>query len=446
MGKLFGTDGIRGIANQYPITSELAMKTGQAVGEFCKKNGHKAVIIGKDTRISGDMLEAALASGLATTGVDVRLAGVIPTPGVAFLCRHLEDIGAGIVISASHNPYQDNGIKIFKKGGLKLSDDQEAEIENFILSDRNVSRAEVGRITVIPDSLESYAAFLIDKFPKRKPSKKPKIVIDCSNGAASKIGRLVFKSSLLDTVFIHDTPDGFNINDNCGSQHTQDLQDKVLECNADIGLAFDGDADRLIVVDEKGQTITGDCILAICADFAKSKNKLKNNTLVSTIMSNIGLTQALKGLGIRHLKADVGDRKVLEQMMACDAVIGGEDSGHMIFLDDHTTGDGLLSAIKLLTVMIEREKTVSELSKIMTVFPQILINVEVDASRPDYTKNETIVSAIKGVEKMLKDKGRVLVRYSGTQPMIRVMVEGPDQSLIETCCNQICDAIQENLK
>ncbi len=445
MGRLFGTDGIRGIANQYPITCEVALKTGRAVGLFCKENGYTGVVIGKDTRISGGMLESALSSGVNSVGIDVHLAGIIPTPGVAFLCQEMPDVGAGIVISASHNPYTDNGIKIFKTGGVKLSDDQEVKIEDYILNNQDVPRGHVGKSSIISDSLPKYADFLLSGFPIEKLSKKMKLVIDCSNGAASKIGHLVFKDQWFNTLFIHNSPNGKNINDHCGSQHTEDLRSAVLKENADLGLAFDGDADRLIVIDETGQKITGDRILAICAIFAYQEKTLKNNTLVSTIMSNIGLSKTLENRGIVHIKTDVGDRKVLEEMKQSGAVIGGEDSGHMIFLDYHSTGDGILSALRLIEVMLAEKKSLSALAKIMTVYPQILMNVNVNPSRPDYTAVDTIADTIKDVENQLGTKGRVLVRYSGTQPMIRVMVEGPDQKQIEKLCIQICTSIKDNL-
>lgn len=444
MGKLFGTDGIRGVANQYPITCDVALKTGRAVGLLCRQNNFDRVVIGKDTRLSGDMLEAALSAGISSVGVDVLSAGIIPTPGVAFLCRDIEGAGAGIVISASHNPYQDNGIKIFKQGGIKLSDEEEKFVEDYILGTDNVPSEDVGRIQSIPDCLDRYADFLLSRFPVQKPSEKIKLVIDCSNGAASKIGHLVFNSQLFDAVFIHDTPNGTNINDGCGSQHTDDLKTQVIKNRADIGLAFDGDADRLIAVDASGNEITGDRILAICAAYAKEKGQLKNNILVSTIMSNIGLSRAMEQLEIKHLASGVGDRLVMELMREKGAVIGGEDSGHMIFLDDHSTGDGMLSALKLIEVMIEKDKPVSELAKIMTVYPQVLMNVTVDESRPDFTKNRKIVDTIKSVEEELGDAGRVLVRYSGTQPMVRVMVEGRNQELINLLCGQICDSIRNN--
>ena len=445
MGKLFGTDGIRGVANTYPITCELALKTGQAIGLFTKEKGFNAVIIGKDTRISGDMLESALAAGVSSAGIDVMLVGVIPTPGVAYWCSVVKNAGAGIVISASHNPYQDNGIKIFKHGGEKLSDEQESQIEDYILNSNNVPQGKVGKISVISDSLKAYAQFLLTMFPFKKLNKKMKMIIDCSNGAASKIGHMVFNDELFDTQFIYDSPDGKNINDGCGSQHTQDLQRFVVKEKAAIGLAFDGDADRLIAVDENGHQIAGDRVLAICSKFAKEKGNLKKNIVVSTIMSNIGLTETLDSLGIHHVKSDVGDRKVLKEMKKFGAVIGGEDSGHMIFLDSHTTGDGMLSALKLLEVMLETNQPLSTLASVMTVYPQVLMNVQVDQSRPDFMEIKSIADTIEDVEKKLGDKGRVLIRYSGTQPLLRVMVEGPDQMVTEQYCHDICETIKKNI-
>lgn len=445
MGKLFGTDGIRGRANAYPINCEIALKTGRAVGLFVKESGFSSVVIGKDTRISGDMLEAALASGITSCGVDVLLAGVIPTPGIAFLAANVKGVGAGIVISASHNPYYDNGIKIFKHGGVKLSDSQEDQIEKYILEDQNVPEGEVGKIEFLPDPLDQYADFLLSQFEFRDFEKKLKIIFDCSNGAASDVAKLVFNSELFAPIFINDEPDGKNINDNCGSQYTETLKKMVLKEGADLGLAFDGDADRLIAVDEKGIEITGDTVIAICSKFAKANNNLKNNIVVSTIMSNVGLSQALKGLGIDHIKSDVGDRRVLEKMKEFDAVVGGEDSGHMIFLDKHTTGDGMLSALHLIEVMLNTGEFLSELAKVMTVYPQVLQNVEVDDSRPDYMQIKQIAKTIKDVEQRLSDSGRVLIRYSGTQPLLRVMVEGPDAELTKAYCQEICEVITKNI-
>lgn len=445
MGKLFGTDGIRGKANFYPINCELALKTGQATGEFAKQNGFKNIIIGKDTRLSGDMLESALAAGIASTGVDVKLAGVIPTPGVSFLCADDPQAGAAIVVSASHNPFEDNGIKIFKNNGEKLSDKEEAQIENLILNSDITPSDTIGVITKITDGLERYADFLLNTFPDEKLKTRFKLIIDCSNGAASQIAPMVFNEKLFDVQFIHNTPDGRNINFNCGSQHVEDLKGRVIKEKADVGLAFDGDADRLIVVDEQGRQVTGDSILAVCASYAKNENLLPLNKVVSTIMSNVGLTKALKEEGIDHLKSDVGDRKVLQVMKQEGAVIGGEDSGHMIFLNYHTTGDGMLTALRFLEVMAATQTRVSQLVSIMTVFPQVLMNVEVDDSRPDFMKIKGVASTIEQVEKQLGSAGRVLIRYSGTQPLLRVMVEGEDLQEVTHFCTDICQSIKKHM-
>ncbi|MBI9092818.1 MAG: phosphoglucosamine mutase [Desulfobacterium sp.] len=456
MGKLFGTDGIRGVANRYPMTAQVALKTGQAVARFAKKRGATTVVIGKDTRLSGDMLQAALAAGITSMGMDVLLAGVIPTPGVAFLTTTVEGAGAGVVISASHNPFQDNGIKIFKSGGLKLTDPEEEEIEALILSTNDQESGaqknsgpviETGTIGTLVDASERYADFLQHSYERDANTTTPapkrfNMVIDCSNGASSDVAPMVFSRLPFDVEFIFNTPDGKNINHQCGSQHTKPLSERVVEKGADIGLAFDGDADRIIVIDENGVKITGDKILAICANHAKSQGKLKNNLVVSTVMSNIGLSMALKTLGIDHVKAGVGDREVLKEMGETGAVMGGEDSGHMIFSDFHTTGDGILSALRLIRVMADTGKPLSDLASIMTVYPQILMNVEVDASRPDFMKIKTIADEIERVEQELKDTGRVLVRYSGTQPLLRVMVEGPDPQRTEAYCHRICDSIK----
>jgi phosphoglucosamine mutase len=445
MTRLFGTDGIRGRANIFPMDCETALKTGRAVGLMARNMGQTRVVIGKDTRISGDMLEAALAAGVASAGVAAGLAGVIPTPGVAFLSTYLEGVGAGVMISASHNPFYDNGIKIFQKGGLKLTDAQELVLEADICDSEIVPRNDVGKISIISDSLERYARFLRGRFPFRKLLPRIKLVVDAANGAASEICHQVFNDHLFDTVFIHDRPDGLNINEDCGSQHTSDLRKQVTARQADLGIAFDGDADRMIAVDEKGEIITGDRILAICARHAKEKNQLKGNCVVSTVMSNIGLTRALDELGITHVRTGVGDRQVLAKMQQTGAVMGGEDSGHMIFLEDHTTGDGLLSALRLIRVMADTGRTLSDLAGVMQVFPQVLKNVEVDASRPDFMQVPEIASVIDEVASDLGDKGRVLVRYSGTQPLLRVMVEGPDKEMTQAACDRICRVIQAHL-
>ncbi|MBU4287658.1 MAG: phosphoglucosamine mutase [Proteobacteria bacterium] len=448
MGKLFGTDGIRGLANEYPMTSEMAMKVGRAVAYVFgkKEKGRPKIIIGKDTRISGYMLEYALVSGICSMGADAYLTGVLPTPGIAYITAST-DADAGIVISASHNPFYDNGIKIFKKDGFKLSDEKEAEIEKILLSDEisSISRniRMTGGVYRIDDAGQNYIDFLLGKVPK-KFCQGMKIVIDCSNGATYKVAPELFVRLGAEVETLFNDPDGKNINENCGSENTSKLRKSVLKKRADIGLAFDGDGDRLIAVDEKGNVITGDQILAVCAKSMKKKDQLKSNTVVSTVMSNMGLGIALEDTGIKHIKAKVGDRYVLESMIHSGAVLGGEDSGHMIFLDHQTTGDGILTALKLIEALKDESKPLSELVKIMDVFPQVLINVEVK-NKPEIATIPQITETINAVEKNLAEKGRVLVRYSGTQPLCRVMVEGPTQELTEKYCQEIADTIKEQI-
>jgi phosphoglucosamine mutase len=391
------------------------------------------------------MIESALTAGIASAGVDVMITGVIPTPGVAYLSRAIESCGAGIMISASHNPYYDNGIKIFQKGGMKLSDEQEADLEKMILGPPIELPSKIGTIVSVDDAQERYAQFLVKKFNFQNKQRKLKLVIDTANGAASFCASKIFTPDIFDVSFIHNTPNGININEECGSQHTKDLSDHVRKVNADIGLAFDGDADRLIAVDETGRQITGDTLLAVLAKFAKQTGKLGNNIVVSTVMSNVGFGNALAQLDIKHEITGVGDRKVLERMQQTGAVMGGEDSGHMIFLDEQTTGDGALSALKLIEVMLETQRPLSELAMVMTVYPQVLINVKVDASRPDFMKVPIVADTIKEVESQLGSQGRVLVRYSGTQPLLRVMVEGPEENLTRQCCEKICQTIKKSL-
>ncbi|MFO7748577.1 MAG: phosphoglucosamine mutase, partial [Desulfobacteraceae bacterium] len=397
---------------------------------------------GKDTRISGDMFETALCAGIASRGVHALVAGVIPTPGVAFLAADIKNCGAGIVISASHNPYYDNGIKIFKGDGSKLVDEEEKRIEAEIVDASREPVDDIGTIRPLPHGTDRYAAFLKSCFALPQLSSPLKIVVDCSNGAASEVAPLVFDSPLFAPEFIFCAPDGRNINDNCGSQHTEKLSQRVLDSKADLGLAFDGDADRLIAVDETGTRITGDQILAICAKQAKKEGRLDNNSVVTTVMSNIGFLKAVESLGIDCLVTDVGDRKVLEKMAETGAVMGGEDSGHMIFSRYHTTGDGILTALRLVSVMAASGKPLSELARVMTVYPQVLMNVEVEASRPDFMEIKPIADEINRVSRELDGNGRVLVRYSGTQPLLRVMVEGPSQEKTRAYCMGICDKIR----
>ncbi|NTV33581.1 MAG: phosphoglucosamine mutase [Deltaproteobacteria bacterium] len=448
MGKLFGTDGIRGEANRYPMDAAIAFSVGQAVANLFKKAEHRTrVVIGKDTRISGYMLESSLEAGVSSMGGISYLVRVLPTPGIAFIAQSMR-ADAGIVISASHNPYQDNGIKIFSGNGFKLSDEQEDTIEKLILSGKlpeMVPEAkEMGRAYRMEDALGRYIVFLKNTFPRDLSMEGMKIVIDAANGATYRVAPATFTELGAQVDVIHNDPNGLNINENCGSQHTQDLEKRVKETGAAIGLAFDGDGDRLIAVDEKGRTITGDQILIICAKALKDQGRLKNDLLVSTVMSNLGLTFACKKYGFKHHASKVGDRYVLEDMQRLGAVIGGEESGHMIFLDHHTTGDGILTALQLIAAMIKENKPLSELARMMEVFPQKLINVPVK-SKPDISTVPQVVAAIKQAEAELGDRGRVLVRYSGTQNACRVMVEGPTDELTGKYCRQIADAVKAAL-
>ena len=443
--KLFGTDGIRGVANRYPMTCEVALKTGRAVARLVREQGFDTAVIGKDTRKSGDMLEAALAAGITSEGVDALSAGVIPTPAVAYFSRHLENAGAGIMISASHNPYHDNGIKIFDASGEKLSGKNQDAVENYIHSDEVFKGTDTGRVYPLDSAVERYAGFLLEQIDTDRIRPPFKLVVDCANGAACSTAGAVFDREFFKTAYLFDAPDGMNINENCGSQHTRPLAEKVVETQAAMGLAFDGDADRLIAVDEKGNEVTGDRILAVCARYMKEKGLLHNNVVVSTVMSNIGLSKFLKAGRIDHEITSVGDIRVKQRMKETGASIGGEDSGHMIFSDCHTTGDGLLTALKLIEIAADKNIPFSELADQMKVYPQILMNVEVDSSRPDFMKIKSIADEIRRVEKNLDGNGRVLVRYSGTQPLLRIMVEGPEHEAIKNYCKRICEKIRESI-
>ena len=448
MGKLFGTDGIRGEANRHPMDAAMAFAVGQAVTHILKKKDHTTrIIIGKDTRISGYMLESALESGITSMGGEPYLLGVLPTPGIAFIAESMR-ADAGIVISASHNPYQDNGIKIFSGNGFKLSDAQEDEIEKLILGGKLHELVpppkNMGHAYRLNDVHGRYIVFLKNTFPRSLSMEGMKIAMDVANGATYAVAPEAFTELGADLNVIHNTPNGLNINERCGSQHTDDLRKDVLEKGAAIGLAFDGDGDRLIAVDETGKEITGDQILIICAKVLKEEGKLKNDLLVSTIMSNLGLTQACKKYGFKHHASKVGDRYVLEDMQRLGSVIGGEESGHIIFLDHHTTGDGILTALQLIAAMLKTGKPLSELARLMDVLPQKLINVDVKR-KPDIATVPEIVAAVKQVESELKEQGRVLIRYSGTQNMCRVMVEGPTKEITEKHCKQLSEIVKKAL-
>jgi phosphoglucosamine mutase len=448
MEKLFGTDGIRGVANEYPMTAEVALNVGRAIAYLSKREGHTPrIIIGKDTRQSGDMFESALISGICSMGVHAISAGVIPTPGIAFLTSSMR-ADAGIVISASHNPMQDNGIKIFNGDGLKLADEKETMIEELIFFNNmhklHPDPKELGRLSRLDDAAGRYVNFLKEAFPQELNPEGMKIVLDCSNGATYRVAPATFAELGVEVTTLFDQPDGKNINLHCGSQHPEALAYEVLRQKADAGFAFDGDGDRMIAVDEKGNVLTGDRILAICSALLKKEGKLKKNLVVRTVMSNLGLSVAFQELGIDSIFTKVGDRFVLEEMLARGAVIGGEDSGHLIFLEHHTTGDGLITALQVLAAMKKEGKTLSDLAGIMTVFPQMLINIDVKR-KPEIETIPEIMAAINQVEAALGNKGRVLVRYSGTQNMCRVMVEGPTKEKTQTYCRQIADVVEKVL-
>jgi phosphoglucosamine mutase len=393
------------------------------------------------------MLESSLESGITSMGGDACMLGVLPTPGIAFAAKCMR-ANAGIVISASHNPYQDNGIKIFSGSGFKLSDEQEEAIEGLMLSDTRHDLVppvnEMGISYHLDDISGRYIEFVKNAFPRGLSVDGMKIVLDTANGATYKCAPSVFLELGADVEVIHNSPNGININDNCGSQHTADLRKKVVEKGAAIGLAFDGDGDRLIAVDEKGNELTGDQILLICANHLKGQGRLKNELLVTTVMSNLGLKIACKKYGLRHHASRVGDRYVMEDMIRLGGVIGGEDSGHMIFLDHHTTGDGIIAALQLITAMIRSGKPLSELAKMMDIFPQKLINVDVKR-KPDINSEPEIIKVITRAERELGDEGRVLVRYSGTQNMCRVMVEGPSEDVTAKLCKEIADVVKKVL-
>lgn len=448
MGKLFGTDGIRGEANRHPMDAAVAFAVGQAVTHVLKRrNPRPQVVIGKDTRISGYMLESALEAGVTSMGGTAQMTGVLPTPGIAYITESMR-ADAGFVVSASHNPYQDNGIKVFSGSGFKLPDAEEAEIEELILAGNLPALTppahDMGRAYRLADALSRYIVFLKGAFPRDLSLRGIKIALDVGNGATYRAAPAVFRELGAEVTVIHDTPNGLNINDACGSQHTNDLRRTVVETGAAAGLAFDGDGDRLIAVDELGNEITGDQILIICATELKKEGKLANDLLVSTVMSNLGLRVACEKYGFRHHASPVGDRYVLEDMQRLGAVVGGEDSGHVIFLRKHTTGDGILTGLQLLAALLKTGRPLSELAELMEVYPQKLINVEV-TRKPEVGSVPEIAAAIARAEAELGGKGRVLVRYSGTQNLCRVMVEGPTGELTEKYARQIADVIQATI-
>jgi len=442
MGKYFGTDGVRGIANK-GLTPELAFRLGRVGGYVLSNQDEQPkVIIGRDTRISGNMLEGALAAGLLSIGAEVMRLGVISTPGVAYLTK-ATSADAGIMISASHNPVEDNGIKFFGADGFKLTNDQEAEIEKYLDGEDDLPRPIGEDIGVVNDYFEGgqkYLSYLKDTIDHDFEGLH--IALDSAHGSTSSLATHLFADLEADVVTIGSSPDGLNINDGVGSTHPEALQAFVLEKEVDIGLAFDGDGDRLIAVDEKGNIVDGDQIMYICAKHLNEKGMLNNSTVVSTVMSNIGFYKALEANGMRSDKTAVGDRYVMEEMRKGGYNLGGEQSGHIIFLDYISTGDGMLTAIQLVNVMKETGKKLSELAGEMVKFPQVLKNVRVTDKNEALT-NTDVLNAIEAVEKELGDQGRVLVRPSGTEPLVRVMVEAPTKEACEKYVDQVVSVIKD---
>ena len=450
--RLFGTDGIRGTANKSPITPDVVLKVGQALGYILRQMPHRKgdkrmVLIGKDTRLSGYMVEQALSSGLNSMGVGVQLTGPLPTPGIGFLARNMR-VDAGVIISASHNAYHDNGIKIFGADGFKIPDSMEKEIERLVgmedLTAHLANSEEIGRTRRIDDAAGRYIVFAKNTFPLNLSLEGVRIVLDCANGAAYKVAPAIFSELGAELIVLGDAPNGFNINDKAGALYPIRTCEAVVRYRADAGISLDGDADRVIMVDEKGEIVNGDHILAICAMHMARKKTLKQNTIVATQMSNFGLDMVMKQHKIDVVRTDVGDKNVVECMRQNDYNLGGEQSGHIIHLDHSTTGDGCVAALNVLAVMQAESKTLSDLKKFMKDVPQVLINTRVTQRKeldtvPGYNK------LIQDIQKKLGTEGRLFVRFSGTEPVVRVLVEGPDKAAIGRYAEEIAGLLQQQL-
>ncbi len=446
--RLFGTDGMRGVANIEPLTPDTVLRVGRALtAVFQNRPDHHQIVIGTDTRVSGSMLEAALASGVCSMGGAALLVGSMPTPGIAFLTRSL-GADAGVVISASHNPFQDNGIKIFSRDGFKLSDAVEDEIAELVLShtidDERPIAESVGQVVRIEDALSRYQGFVKNAFPRHLTLDGIKIVIDCANGAASTIAPAVLAALGAEVIPLGTAPDGTNINRNCGALYPQRVQQLVREHGAQVGITLDGDADRAILVDETGEVVDGDAILAIAAQDHLQQGTLPHKTIVATVMSNLGLEIALRQMGGALVRTPVGDRYVVEEMLRGGYRIGGEQSGHIIFLDRNTTGDGIATFLSLLEILVQRQQPLSELRQIVRRYPQTLINVRV-RERQDLRTVEPVSQVIQQVSDKLGENGRLVVRYSGTEPLLRVMVEGEDESLVRAYGEEVADTVRTHL-
>jgi phosphoglucosamine mutase len=448
MGRLFGTDGIRGRVNAHPMQPELVLRLGLAAGQYFR-NGNKRhrVVIGKDTRLSGYVFESALTSGFCAAGMDVFLVGPMPTPAISFLTRSMR-ADLGVVISASHNPYMDNGIKFFDKDGFKLADDVENEIAAMVTDPAFAwgfpEHDQVGRARKIQDSPGRYIVELKHSFPAGMTLDGMTIVLDCAHGAAYRVAPLIFEELGARVITVGVEPDGLNINKGCGSLHPEGLADKIREHRADIGLALDGDADRLIVVDERGQVLDGDQIMAVCAEEMISRGALTGNTLVATVMSNMALEVFMQERGGRLLRTKVGDRYVVEEMRKGGYLLGGEQSGHMIFMEHSTTGDGTLAALQLLRIMVARQRPISEIAGLLTPYPQKLVNVRVKKKVP-FDDVPSIQAALRQAEDRLGKTGRVLLRYSGTEALARIMVEARDAALVDELCGELAHVVEKGL-
>lgn len=446
--RLFGTDGVRGTANIEPMTSEMALQLGRAIAYVFKKEHRRhRIVIGKDTRLSGYMLESAMMAGICSMGVDALMVGPLPTPGIAFITSSMR-ADAGVVISASHNPYQDNGIKFFSRDGLKLPDEIELMIEDFIFENHDPSHrptaSEVGKAYRVDDAIGRYVVFAKNTFPKELTLDGLKIAVDCANGATYKVAPAVFYELGAEVITIGVKPTGENINADCGALYPDHVARLVRETGAHIGLALDGDGDRCIVVDEKGNVLDGDFIMAINAAYLLKRGELRKNTLVSTIMSNSGLEEAIESAGGRVVRTGVGDRAVVEEMLKNGYNLGGEQSGHIIFLDHTTTGDGIITALQLLKIMVEEGKPLSELAKVMRTYPQILLNVKVKEKK-DLSTLPTVSAALKAVEVKLKHRGRAFIRYSGTEPLARITIEGEDEQEITLMANGLAEVLKKEI-
>lgn len=441
--RYFGTDGIRGRANKHPMTSEMALKVGMAAGRiFQETGGAHRVVIGKDTRLSGYMLEAALMSGFTSVGMDVFLLGPLPTPAVAMLTRSLRaDIG--VMLSASHNESADNGIKLFDPHGYKLSDDREREIEKLMEADSSsllVAADKIGRATRVESAQQRYIEFAKRTLPRDLTLAGLRIVIDCANGAGYKVAPAALWELGAEVITIGDDPDGHNINEKCGSTYPDALIDKVREVRADIGIALDGDADRVVIVDEKGQLVDGDQLMAVIAESWHQSGRLMAGGVVATVMSNLGLERYLEGLGLGLVRTPVGDRYVVEYMRKHGYNVGGEQSGHMVLSDFATTGDGLVSALQVLSCVVQQEKPVSQVCARFEALPQLLRNVRYSDGKP--LEDRRVRRAIEGAKQRLGERGRLVIRPSGTEPVIRVMAEGDDAALVENVVSDVVDAVQ----